>query len=259
MKWEELSALRMADVSRETVCILPLGAVEQHGRHLPLMTDSLIINEFAVRLDAVCGGRLLVMPGPRVGCSEHHMAFTGTLTLTHETFRCVVLETLAAAVRHGFRRFLLLNGHGGNSSIAGVVLEQAAARWPEVEVVSTAWFRVAAERLRPLVDGDYPAVGHACELETSVVLALRPDLVDMAVAKDDGIPAASPMMRGDLLTGGAASRAVPMERITKTGAWGKPSLATAEKGRKILDITVGALKELLVSCWPDAPGVEGST
>ncbi len=254
MKWEELSAQRIAEVRRDTVCVMPLGAVEQHGPHLPLQTDILIAETLAARLDAACGGRLLILPGPRIGCSEHHMAFPGTLTLRHETFLAAVMQTLGAAVRHGFGRFLLLNAHGGNSAIGGVIAEQSALEWPDAEVVLTSWFRAAADRLRPLVEGEYPAVGHACEFETSVVLALRPELVDMNVAQDDGVAPTSPFLRSDLLTGGAASRARPFERITRSGAWGKPTLASADKGRRILDITVSTLKELLASCWPDAPG-----
>jgi len=257
MKWEELSSTRIAALPRETACVFPLGAIEQHGPHLPVFTDWLIANALASRLDESCGGRLLVMPGPAVGCSEHHLAFSGTLSNAHETFRATVMESLDAAVAHGFRRFLLLNAHGGNAAIGGVIAEQASRRWPKADVVFTTWFRLAAERLRPLVQGEYPSVGHACEFETSVVLALRPDLVDMSAVVDDGIPQASPMLRGDLLRGGGATRSLPFDRISKSGVFGKPTLATAEKGRQILEITVSMLRQLVIDTWPDATAANG--
>ncbi len=258
MKWEELSSQALGDLPRETVCVLPLGAVEQHGPHLPLATDRIIAEALAERLDAACDGQLLIMPCPPLGCSDHHMAFAGTLSQSHETFKAIVMETLASAVRHGFRRFFLLNAHGGNGAIGTVIAEQAADRWAESDVVFATWFRAASERLRPLVEGEYPAVGHACEFETSLMLVIRPDLVDMSTAQDDGIVPPSPF-RSDLLGGGVAVRAFPFDRITRTGVWGRPTLATAAKGRAILKITVSILQEMLLSCWPDAPGLEVST
>lgn len=259
MRWEELSSTRIAAMPRETACVMPLGAIEQHGPHLPVFTDWLIAHSLASQLDASCGGQLLVMAGPTVGCSDHHLAFAGTLSNAHETFRATVMESLDAAVAHGFGRFLLLNAHGGNAAIGGVIAEQASRRWPKADVVFTTWFRLAAERLRPLVEGEYPAVGHACEFETSVVLALRPELVDMSAAVDDGIPPTSLLLRGDLLRGGGATRALPFDRISTTGVFGKPTLATAEKGRQILDITVSMLRQLVAETWPDAPGAGGGS
>lgn len=258
MKWEELSTTRLATLPRETACILPLGATEQHGPHLPLGTDRLIATALADRLDDACGGRLLVMPAPPTGCSDHHLAFPGTLSLRHETFRRVVMETIGGATRHGFRRFLLLNAHGGNGAIGGVIAEQAASEWPEAEVIFATWFRAVGDRLRHLVAGEYPAVGHACEFETSLLLALRPELVDMAAAVDDGDIPSSPFLRGDLLNGSRAVLARPFDRFTRSGTWGKPTLATAEKGREILAITVSTLRDLLSASWPDAPGATGT-
>jgi creatinine amidohydrolase len=257
MKWEELSSTRLGAMSRKSVCIMPLGAIEQHGPHLPVMTDWLIATSLAAQLDARFDGKLLVMPGPVFGCSDHHMAFAGTLSLLHETFRASVMESLDAAVAHGFARFLLLNAHGGNASIGGVIAEQASRRWPKADVVFATWFRLAAERLRPLVQGEYPAVGHACEFETSMMLALRPDLVDMSLARDDGIPQSPSQLRGDLLRGGGATRALAFDRISESGVFGKPTLATADKGRQIIDIALGAFEQLLRETWPDAPGIAG--
>lgn len=257
MKWTELNSPQLASVSRETICVLPLGATEQHGRHLPVATDQLIADALAVRLDDACDNKLLIMPGLPATCSEHHMAFPGTLTLDHETFAGVVTQMVSSAARHGFCRFLLLNAHGGNMAIGGVVAEQLAARLPNAEIVFGTWFRMAAAALAPLVEGTYPAVGHACEFETSLILALRPELVDCDAIVDDGIPSSSPLLRADLLTGGPTVRSQPFDKISTTGVWGKPSLATAAKGQAILDIVIPEITQLLSAHWPTAPGLSG--
>lgn len=255
MKWVELTSKQLDGVSRETICVLPLGAIEQHGPHLPLATDQIIADGIAARLDAACDDQLLIMPDLPAACSAHHMAFAGSLTLDHETFSQVVIQLVRSAAHHGFTRFFLLNAHGGNISVGGVIAEKLSAQMPHVELVFGSWFRMAGERLRHLVEGAYPAVGHACEFETSLVMTLRPELVDRSAIADDGIPPASPLLLFDLLSAGQPTRSLPFEQLTANGVWGKPSKATPEKGEAILEITVPLIIEVLTAQWPNAPGL----
>jgi len=250
MNWQELRSPELRSLSRDTLLVVPTASIEQHGPHLPVGTDSYIAEAFASALDREFEGRLLILPVQRLGCSEHHMAFPGTLTLQHETFEGVILEVLDSMVRQGFRRFLILNSHGGNQAIGGVTAEKAAQRWTDTQVVFTSWWRVAAERLKNLVEGEFPSVGHACEFETSLMLALHPDLVNMALAVDDGLPPRAEPLQHDLLSGPAAALAIPMHRLTQHGVYDRPTLAKAEKGRRILQETVAALRDLIVACWP---------
>lgn len=255
MQWSKLSSSQFAKLARETVCVLPIGATEQHGSHLPVATDFLIATALAERVDNACREQLLVMPGLAITCSAHHMAFAGTLSIDHDSFLRIIRQVLSSAAQHGLRRFFLLNSHGGNIAVGGVAAEQLSAALPECDVVFATWFRAAAEQLRPLVEGEFPAVGHACEFETSIVLAIHPELVDTDAIVDDGIPPQASLLQADLLSGGPAIRPLPFDRITRHGVFGKPSLATAEKGQTILDITVSALRDLLAAYWPDAPGI----
>jgi creatinine amidohydrolase len=250
MNWQELKSSEIGALAPDTFVVVPIASLEQHGPHLPVGTDSYIAEGIAAALDRELEGRLLILPVQRLGCSEHHMAFPGTLTLQHETFAGVILEALESMVRHDFRRFLILNGHGGNQAIGAVITEKASQRWPDVQVVFTSWWRIAAERLKKLVEGAYPSVGHACEFETSLMLALHPELVNMELAVDDGLPPSAKPLQHDLLTGPAASLAIPMHRLTQHGVYGRPTLASAEKGRRILEASVAALRDLLVACWP---------
>lgn len=259
MRWAELNSRQIANLSRETICLLPIGAIEQHGPHLPVATDRIIAEAIAEKLDAACNDKLLVMPSLAVTCSEHHMAFAGTLSIEHGVFQQTVLQVVGSAARHGYRRFFLLNAHGGNMAAGGVVAERLASALPDCEVVFATWFRTATEQLRSLVEGEYPAVGHACEFETSMIMAVRPELVDESAIVDDGIAPASSLLQADLLKGGRTVRSLPFDKITKQGVWGKPSLASWKKGQAIFDIVVPAIKELLAAHWPNAPGTAFTT
>jgi len=250
MNWQELRSSEVGSLSRDTLVVVPMASIEQHGPHLPVGTDSYIAEGIASALDREFEGKLLILPVQRLGCSEHHMAFPGTLTLQHHTLEEVILEALESMVRQKFRRFLILNSHGGNQAIGGVIAEKAAHCWPDAQVIFASWWGVAAERLKNLVEGAFPSVGHACEFETSLMLALHPDLVNMALAVDDGLPPPAKPLQLDLLRGPAAALAIPMHRLTQHGVYGRPTLAKAEKGRRILEETVAALRDLIVACWP---------
>ena len=109
------------------------------------------------------------------------------------------LPNLDSLHRHGFKRFIILNAHGGNIAVSGVIGEKAITLWPDSEVLVTTWFRLAADAIREFVEGKGLSVGHACEFETSLMLHLHPDLVDMSKAVDDGIVPHAEQLRGDLL------------------------------------------------------------
>ncbi len=251
MDWAALRREQLDAMDRRMPVILPVGATEQHGRHLPLGTDSMILDAMAQRLDTLFHGQLLLLPCQPIGMSEHHMAFPGTLTLTHETLRRSVMDIVDSVIRHGFHRIVLLNGHGGNQAILSVLGEQIGQRWPKVECLTASWWAPAADRLKKLQDGPIGSVGHACEFETSIMLAIAPDLVDMSLAEDDGIQHRVESMAFDMLHGPAATCYRPFNILSRGGVFGKPSLASSEKGRQILNEATKALHELIAGFWPD--------
>ena len=252
MIWARLSRVQLDAADRKIPVILPVAATEQHGPHLPLATDTLIAEAIATRLDRACSDKLLVLPTQAIGCSEHHMKFAGSLTLTHETFRRSVMEVADSVIRHGFKRILILNSHGGNVAIDAVITEQLGQRYPTVETVVANWWVVAGERLKAIREGGFGSVGHACEFETSLVLAIAPELVDMSRApKSDGIQHRAAILRSDIFQPAPATFYRPFHELTRHGVFGKPTLASAEKGERILSVTVAALKELVIGLWPD--------
>lgn len=250
MYMDRLSAAQVMALSRDTVVVLPVASIEQHGPHLPVGTDSMIGQGIVDRLEKECPDTLLVLPMLKFGCSEHHMHFGGTLTLTHEAFKQVTLEVIESMYRHGFRRFLITNSHGGNRAVGGVIAEKASINWPDADVVFASWFQLAAAKLKPLVEGAFPSVGHACEFETSVMMVFHPDLVDMKKARDDGPADDRPPFKGDLFGGSSATWARPFSVMTKRGVFGRPTLATPQKGERILGVTIGEYKTMLEAAWP---------
>src|SRR5688572_20752276 len=113
--WREIDGL-----DRNVIIIAPFGAMEQHGPHLPLETDARIAEELVHQIDAAMSSDVLILPVQWAGYSPHHMDFAGSMTLTAETFLRVAVETVGSIAKAGFRRFLLLNSHGGNRSLLDV-------------------------------------------------------------------------------------------------------------------------------------------
>lgn len=251
MQWALLRRSQLGALDRRTPVLLPVAATEQHGEHLPLATDWLIGEEVARRVDDSFSGKLLILPTLRIGCSEHHMQFAGSLTLKHDTFRAVVADTVDSMTRHGFNRLVILNSHGGNQAVNSILSEQLGQTYPNLECAVLNWWSVAADRLKNLQEGPIGSVGHACEFETSIILRIAPELVDMSLAEDGGIQHHAASMQMDLLHRPPAAWYRPFHTATANGVFGMPSLASAEKGERVLDAATQSLHELLLEFWPD--------
>lgn len=236
MKWETLTSPMLDALDRDTPVILNIGAIEQHGPHLPLATDALIGRHFTDRIDAEMGEEVLILPQIAVCCSRHHMAFAGTLTVRHETFLAYLTDMLAAVVAHGFRKIILFNSHGGNLAIGQVALESFGNDFPEIDIFLLTWWRIAAEALAKIQESDFGGVGHACEFETSLVQMIAPELVRIDRAVDQLPVHDFHWAAADLLQGGRAAHHRNMHQLSAgTGVSGCPSLASPEKGRAISD------------------------
>ena len=251
MKWARLRRGQLDQYDRNTPVILPVAAVEQHGEHLPLGTDCMIIEAILDRLEKAMDDKVLVMPTQSVGCSEHHMPFPGSLTLKHDTFRHAVMDVAGSAIRHGFKRVMILNSHGGNQAINAVISEMMGQTYPDVECLVGNWWTISLPRLKPIKEGPMGSVGHACEFETSIIQAIAPQLVDMSLARDAGIQHRVESMWFDLMQGPRAACYRPFNVLSENGVFGKPSLASAQKGEKILEAAVESIKELLTGFWPN--------
>lgn len=245
MYWDQLTSPEIDALERRIPVILPVAATEQHGAHLPLATDRMIGEYFCKKIDEAIADKVLILPTVSVGCSEHHMDFAGSLTLSHESFMCQVEDILQSVVVHGFRNIIILNSHGGNQGIGTVITEKFGFRHPSIKLTFATWWRVAGEALFPLNETGPGGVGHACEFETSLMLLIAPALVKTHLIKMGANQATFPWAEGDMLRGPKAGFYRTMRDMTPNGVYGDPRKASAEKGWEISRIVTDAFIELI--------------
>lgn len=237
MRFAELTApaIRRIDRARALV-VAPIAACEQHSDHLPVITDTVLCGAVADGVEAALPDRVLLLPVLWLGASEHHLPFGGTLTATLPTYEAVLVELLAPLLRDGFRRVLLLNGHGGNIDPLHVALRRLDAAFPRAILTGAAYWELAEPELAALCDGPRKAVGHACEIETAMMMHLRPDLVRTDAIRDDPCP--TPPGLAPLFW------ARDFARRTDHGAVGFPSHARPDRGRLMLDAVVSRVSDV---------------
>lgn len=237
MKFAEMTAPEIGRIDKTGVVVIaPIAAVEQHSRHLPVITDTVLVTAVAEGVEKNLPQKVLLLPTQWLGASEHHLPFGGTLTATLPTYEAMLMEILRPLLHDGFGRVMLLNGHGGNIDPLQVALRRLDREFPGSILTGAAYWDLAAEGLAACCTGPRKAMGHACELETSMMLALRPELVRTDLIEDD--PETTPAAVKSIFW------ARDFGRRTDHGAVGYPEQATAEKGRKMLDAAIAAVTKV---------------
>lgn len=241
--WKELTAPELRSVAeRGATVILPVASMEQHGPHLAVGVDT-ILCESVCRLAAEhVAAEMPVVVAPTLWCgmAEHHMAFGGTFTFDIPTYRAVLLCFLKSIARHGFQRVFIVNGHGGNIAPLAALLPELAVETKLVIRVTT-YFELAQPAM-PAILEDQERVRHACEGETSLMLALAPDCV-----RRDRLPeAVGPQRSTPHPEGVGQYRAY--RSFTETGVVGDARRATKEKGERLAI----ACRDALVAVLRDA-------
>src|SRR5207237_4767696 len=175
MTWPEISNL-----SRDIPVMVPVAALEQHGRHMPVFTDSLLVGEVVRRVGAAMSDRVLFAPLMWLGNSHHHLDFPGTLTASPRTYLDLLIDLAEDSIIHGFRRIIMLNGHGGNivpSQQALFELRQKYRSRGDLLLLSATYWLLGAQPHKEMSETAQTQMGHACEWETSMMLRLAPHLV----------------------------------------------------------------------------------
>jgi creatinine amidohydrolase len=245
--WAELRSkdFKILDPER-TIAILPIAAIEQHGPHLPVMTDSAIAEGMIGLLKKRLPRDLsvLVLPTQFIGKSNEHLLSPGTLSLSAETLSRLLIEIGESVHRAGLRKMVLANSHGGNVPVLATVVRELRVKFGML-VVGTQWGRFG------LPDGMYDAVEtqhgiHAGDIETSLMLEFRPDLVSMADAKSF-VSSAIAMEKEfkQLSADGAHAFGWIAQDLNAEGAVGDASKATAAKGLKTAEHQVDGFIALL--------------
>jgi creatinine amidohydrolase len=240
MLWHEKSWPELKSIDKETPVIVPLGSIEQHGHALPLVVDTLQVSTVADRAEKTLADRALFLPTQWLGCSHHHKDFPGTVSLLPDVYSMMIQSIARSVLRAGFRRLFFLNGHGGNQIPASQALIQLVAEDDGADgalLAFSSWWAVGKDSIQQhQVGTTTKSISHACEYETSLVLAIRPDLVNRAAIIDEPSALETPWYANE--SGGKVSVFRRFHRMTTSGSMGQPSAATAQKGAAILDAVV---------------------
>ena len=247
VQMHEMTREQIKAIAPTAIAVLCTAATEQHGPHMAVGTDTLLVSTVAERaaLAAADTVPVVITPPLAFGSSHHHYPFGGTISLTSQTFAGVVVEVLEGLVRTGFRHLVVLNGHGGNKDLVGMASQDLVNRLDFPATVASAnYWDIAKPAM--VEAGLLPAPripGHAGHFETSAILSLRPDWVDetaRASVRD---------MEGE---GSGLDVDLTGAVVQTYGAWGKgpghtdnPAAATAELGEKLLDIAATEVARFL--------------
>jgi creatinine amidohydrolase len=222
LSWPAVHAL-----SKDTPIIFPVAALEQHGGHMPLFTDSLLLGEIVRRAAERVGDRAVWAPLQWLGNSDHHLDFPGTLSAAPRVYLDLLNGLVENFIQHGFKRILFINGHGGNDvpgKQAVFELRQRHRERNDLLLLFATYWSLGGEPWKRDATIQQREMGHACEWETSMILRLNPKLVDDI----------SKLKTVDFGTGFApASRGWITKDRTAPGHIGSPELASAEKGETL--------------------------
>jgi creatinine amidohydrolase len=229
LSWPELRDVK-DDID---LVLLPVGSNEQHGPNLALNMDIASSTEFCRRASARLQPKVAVAPPVPWGVSFHHMNFPGTITLSSETFIQVLVEVMASLYHHGFERFLIVNGHGGNIPSMNVAIVRAKEEIGMSFVGACSYFSFSDSEIREK-HAKTEHTGHACEFETSVAMELVPSVVKTDALAVGELTELTTGFRGELQKYNVQ---VPyrFDEYTRNGALGDATLATQEAGKEIID------------------------
>jgi creatinine amidohydrolase len=240
----------------DRIAVLPLGAIEQHGPHLAVSTDTDIISRLASTAEQLLPNDILVCPTFPFGSSHHHLAFGGTLSISSLLYTQLITELVDSLLSSGFRRIVLLNGHGGNINPvrqALAILSSKHDRLLKPNIVLATYWELASNIFNGAPPMESPALSHACEYETSLMLHLFPERVFMEHVKRANRPKSNgfiPWEDDEPYRG--VSMIKQTEYISNNGSSGEPQLASAEKGEHLFNHALDALAEFIKSfkTWP---------
>lgn len=240
MVLDEMTREEAKAIAPAAIALLPTGATEQHGPHLPTGTDTLAVGHIARGAAMAAGVSVVVTPTLSFGSSAHHIPFGGTMSVSTETYYRLVRDLCESLLKGGFQRIFILNGHGGNNELVQLVVRDLAQEYRADFAAASYW--VAAREALLGVTADVPGrvPGDAGAFESSLVMALQPHLVkEPRPHRDEPVPEGVTVF-------------YPPVRIERHDSWqaidgysDSPDRATAELGRNYLETVIGAIAAAL--------------
>jgi creatinine amidohydrolase len=244
LTWEEMNQA----IGMQKLVILPTGSTEQHGPHMPLDVDLFLVESVCMEVGRRTPNKVLVMPPVAYGLNMHHIDFPGTVHIEPDVFIAFCLNVTKSVAYHGFRRILLVNGHGSNGPLVDLVARKTVLSTDSL-CAAVNYFSLAVEEFSDIRDTSVMA--HADEFETSLYLYLAQDRVRMHRAVADG-DVVGTYMSSDSTPNYPVRFNDYWGRWTKRGVHGDPTTATSEKGKIIFEAVVSRLEELVDEflAWP---------
>ena len=223
------------NINKKSVAVIVLGACENHGDHMPFGSDFIFPMELAKRLVKKSEKKnIIILPAIPYGVSLHHNEFQMTVSLEPPTLQLVIENLVESLIKNGLRRILVINGHDGNIAPIESAARTCKDRHPDTVIACLEAWWVSVGEITGGIFEVWHGLGHGGEAETSTMLAVRPDLVNMGLAPSEVIPK---------LPSDKIRIYWKFDELTGTGATGAPKKATAEKG----EAAIGALEKILLS------------
>lgn len=238
MKWPEVQEA----LKRNPAVIVPVGSTEQHGPHLPLSVDVDLPMYVATKAAEKTGD--LVAPPVTYGYNEKEWKFPGTISLKTETLMAVLYDICESLSRSGFKYVLLLNGHGFNTAIVQQVTHMVMEKLP-ILCVSISYWDLVLDLAKEVRESGRGGMSHACEFETSGMLYVNPEHVDMSKAVDELPRVEGKYMWLEIIDRSPYYMRPRWDILTTSGVCGNPTLATAEKGKVLMEAAADRLAEFL--------------
>src|SRR5262245_37446685 len=177
MRFHDMTWPLLREVPRDRVVVMgPIAACEQHSLHLPTFTDTLLVTAVAEGVEERLPDQVLLLPTLWFGASAHHLRFGATLSAEVDTHIAMVCDLLHPLLDDGYQRIFVLNGHGGNIDTMRVALRRLQPRFRNCLLTAASYWELAEKEFAVAAEGPRKLMGHACEFETSMVMAVRPDL-----------------------------------------------------------------------------------
>jgi len=229
-----------------TVVVIPVAAIEQHGYHLPIDVDNLLVEHVTEEAALRSKGDIIVAPMIHYGFNEHNMGFPGTISIRDTVFTDFCYDVAHSFVRQGYDRLVFVNGHGSNQMLCNLAARRINNSTSAL-CASVAHWALARDAVTELRESAFPGgMAHACEFETAIYLHLNADLVDMEKAGPRETPSTiGHFVYDDLFGSGPVNLVNRWSRISETGVEGDPRLATAEKGKAFAECSI---ENLLAFC-----------
>jgi creatinine amidohydrolase len=240
-RWPDLPALA------GRTFVVPLGSLEQHGKHLPVFTDSMIIGHVADRLEELRSDKIVLLPVQWLGHSPHHRRF-GCVSLDLMPYVEMIRGMCRSLIAMGARRILLLNGHGGNDTPCRAAMRELKSEFEDLHdlyIAYAAYWNLAAAEFMEIRESPAGGMGHACEMETSIMMATHPEHVHTAQAVRGGPSKERGFRTIDMLKGEPFFMINEFDEFSETGVIGMPDYATAEKGSRFLEAAAQSVARFL--------------